>query len=76
MYVNYYDRTIKKEDENSTIGILLATIKNETVVEYTLPENANNIYASIYKLGFPSKEELIKVIEYEKGIYELNCKNK
>lgn len=76
MYVNYYDRTIKKEDENSTIGILLATIKNETVVEYTLPENANNIYASIYKLGFPSKEELIKVIEYEKGMYELNCKNK
>ena len=38
MYVNYYDRKIKKEDENETIGILLSTNKNETIVKYTLPE--------------------------------------
>ena len=72
MYVNYYDRVIKKEDENCTIGILLGTSKNETVVEYTLPENNKSIYASIYKLGFPSKEELISVIEKEKELIELN----
>jgi len=72
MYVNYYDRVIKKEDENATIGILLGTSKNETVVEYTLPENNKSVYASIYKLGFPSKEELISVIEKEKELIELN----
>ena len=39
MYVNYYDREIKRDDENKTIGILLSTNKNETVVKYTLPED-------------------------------------
>ena len=37
MYVNYYDREIKQTDENPTVGILLSTNKNETVVKYTLP---------------------------------------
>lgn len=39
MYVNYYDREVKSEKENKTIGILLSTDKNETVVKYTLPED-------------------------------------
>ena len=39
MYVNYYDREIKKDDENPTVGILLSTLKNKTVVKYTLPED-------------------------------------
>ena len=34
MYVNYYDREIKSNDENYTVGILLSTEKNETVVRY------------------------------------------
>ena len=34
MYVNYYDREIKEEDENQTVGILLSTNKNETIVKY------------------------------------------
>ena len=37
MYVNYYDRKIKKSDENPTIGILLCTNRNKTVVRYALP---------------------------------------
>ncbi len=35
MYVNYYDREIKSNDENPTVGILLSTLKNKTVVKYT-----------------------------------------
>ena len=50
MYVNYYDREIRKADENKTIGILLCAEKNETVVKYTLPEDNENIFASNYKL--------------------------
>lgn len=37
MYVNYYDIEIKKDNENPTVGILLSTLKNKTVVKYTLP---------------------------------------
>ena len=62
MYVNYFDRFVKLDDENPTIGIVLCHRKNDAVVELTLPENSN-IYASQYQLYLPSKEELKKQIE-------------
>ena len=72
LYVNYYDREERKEDENQSIGILLCTDKNETVVKYTLPENNESIFASEYKLHLPTEEELIEAIEEEKKNLELN----
>ena len=57
MYVNYFDRYVKTDDELPTVGILLCDEKNEAVVELTLPEEAN-IYASKYQLYLPSKQEL------------------
>jgi len=62
MYVNYYDREIRLEDENKTIGIVLCQNKSDLVVEYTLPENNEQIFASKYKTVLPSKEDLIKLI--------------
>lgn len=58
MYVNYYDREVRLEDENKTIGIVLCKDKNESVVEYTLPEKNEQIFASKYKTVLPSKREL------------------
>ncbi len=63
MYVNYYDRFVKLEDENNTIGIILCKDKKDTMVEITLPENNNQIFASKYKLVLPSKADLKKIIE-------------
>jgi len=63
MYVNYYDREIKMDEENRTIGIILCQNKSEAVVEYTLPENNEQIFASKYKTALPSKEELKQWIE-------------
>lgn len=57
MYVNYFDRYVKLEDEAPTIGILLCHRKNDALVELTLPEDAQ-IYASAYQLYLPSKEQL------------------
>ena len=68
MYVNYYDRDIRKDDESNTVGILLCASKNETLVKYTLPEDNKNIFASNYKLHLPTEQELIGVIEEEKRI--------
>ena len=58
MYVNYYDRKVRLEDENKTIGIVLCKDKSEAVVEFTLPENNEQIFASKYQTVLPSKEEL------------------
>lgn len=63
MYVNYYDRFVKLDNENKTIGIILCKSKNDTLVEITLPENNEQIFASKYETVLPSKEKLKRLIE-------------
>ncbi len=63
MYVNYYDRFVKLEDENKTIGIILCQDKSDTLVEITLPEDNEHIFASKYQTVLPSKEELRQLIK-------------
>lgn len=62
MYVNYYDRNEKLPDENPTIGILLCTRKNDTLVRTTLPEDNKTIMASEYQLYLPTEQQLIKEV--------------
>lgn len=63
MYVHYYDRKVKLDDENPTIGIILCRDKNNAVVEMTLPEDNAQIFASKYQMVLPSKEALQKLLE-------------
>ena len=63
MYVNYYDRQEKLPNENPTIGILLCTAKNDTVVRMTLPDDNKTILASEYQLYLPTEEQLIREID-------------
>ena len=63
MYVNYYDREEKTEDENPTIGILLCTAKNDTVVKMSLPEDNSSILASKYQLYLPTQDQLKTEVE-------------
>ncbi len=57
MYVNYYDRYVKTEDENPTIGIVLCKDKENSLVEITLPKDNQQIFASAYQTYLPTKEE-------------------
>ena len=57
MYVIYYDRYVKLDTENKTIGIILCKKKNDTLVEITLPENNEQIFASKYPTVLPSKKD-------------------
>ena len=72
MYVNYYDRCEKLPEENPTIGILLCSRKNDTVVRMTLPENGNTILASQYQLYLPTEDQLVNEINEVK----LSAENK
>ena len=64
MYVNYFDRQVKRENEQPTVGIILCKKKHDALVEITLPKNAN-IHAREYRLFLPSKEELKrKLVEW------------
>ena len=70
MYVNYYDRVEKLSEENKTIGILLCTQKNDTVVKMSLPENNSTILASQYTLYLPTEEQLKKEVEEVRNLIE------
>lgn len=65
MYVNYFDREIKDETDNPTIGLVLCSEKNDTMVKYMLNENNQQIFASKYKLYLPTEEELRRELQKE-----------
>ncbi len=67
MYVNYYDREKRLEDENKTIGIILCQDKSEALVQYTLPENNEQIFASKYFTVLPSKQDFINILNSDNG---------
>jgi predicted nuclease of restriction endonuclease-like (RecB) superfamily len=62
MYVNYYDRFIKTETENNTIGVIICKDKKDAIVEITLPKNQKQVFASQYQLYLPSKQQFKKMI--------------
>jgi predicted nuclease of restriction endonuclease-like (RecB) superfamily len=70
MYVNYYDRDIKADFENPTIGVLLCADKNDAVVKYSLPLSNQQIFASKYQLHLPSETQLLEEIKKELARFE------
>lgn len=57
MYVRLYDETCKGDDDNPTVGIILCSDKNETIVKYSSINN-QTLFAAKYKLYLPSEQEL------------------
>jgi hypothetical protein len=59
LYVNFYDLERRAADDNPTLGLILCTDKNDTVVKFTLgPGQEQKIFASRYKLHLPSEADL------------------
>jgi predicted nuclease of restriction endonuclease-like (RecB) superfamily len=68
MYVRLYEDKYKNPDDNPTIGIILCTEKDETVVKYSVLKGNKRLFASKYKLYLPTEKELIAEIEREKKL--------
>ena len=65
-YVNYYDRERRTEGDNPTLGLILCSDKNDSVVKYTLGEQQErNIFTSRYQLYLPTEEELQRELNRE-----------
>lgn len=69
MYVRMYNDLEKAENDNPTIGIVLCTDKDNTVVKYSVLNDNENLFVSKYQLYLPSEEEL--KAEIERDIFEL-----
>lgn len=69
-YTRYFEKEIKRREDNPTIGIVLCSDKNEALVKYTLLKENKQIFASKYKIYLPSEEELKKELTKERQLIE------
>jgi len=70
-YVRYFEKEVKKTDDNTTIGMILCADKNETMVKYTLLEDRQQVFASKYRLYLPTEEELKRELVRERELIEM-----
>lgn len=69
-YVRYFEEQIKAPEDNPTIGIVLCSDKNDTMVKYSVLSENNHLFASKYMLYMPTEDELKKELERERKILE------
>jgi predicted nuclease of restriction endonuclease-like (RecB) superfamily len=67
MYVRLFENTVKGADDNPTVGIILCTEKDQTVVKYSVLNDSRQLFVSKYMLYLPSEEELKAEIERERS---------
>jgi len=59
---------VKQESDNSSIGLILCTEKDNTIVKYSVLSEGKQIFASKYKLYLPDEEALREEINREREL--------
>ena len=57
-YLEALDRDAKKPNENPSVGLILCTSKDDTVVEYALSRSMSTTMVADYTLHLPDKTVL------------------
>ena len=57
-YLEALDRDVKKPNENPSVGLILCTSKDDTVVEYALSRSMSTTMVADYTLHLPDKTVL------------------
>lgn len=58
MYIRMYDDLYRQAHDSPTVGLILCQEKDATIVKYSVLNDKEQLFASQYKLQFPSEEEL------------------
>ncbi len=74
MYVRMFEDIKKQQGDNPTIGLILCTAKDKTVVKYSVLNESKQIFASRYQMYLPSEKQLQQEIEREKHLIEMEKK--
>jgi len=69
MYVRMFDDLKRQPDDNPTVGIILCSRKDETIVRYSVLKESEQIFATKYRLILPTEEELKAELEREKRLF-------
>jgi len=68
MYVRMIDDLKRGPDDNPTVGIILCTQKDVSVVRYSVLHENQQLFASKYKLVLPSEDELRAELDRERAL--------
>lgn len=74
-YVRLFDEKIKQHDDNPTLGIVLVTDRDESIVKYSVLADNDNLFASKYRLYLPTEEELRAELMRERALIERDLKS-
>lgn len=66
MYVRYFEDKIRQDNDNPTIGLILCTEKDKTIVKYSLLNDSKQIFASKYLTYLPTEQELQAEIQHQR----------
>ena len=76
-YLEALDRDVRKPNENPSVGLILCTSKDDTVVEYALSRSMSPTMVADYTLHLPDKtllenrlRELTQALTLESGTAE------
>lgn len=79
-YLEALDRDVKKPDENPSVGVILCTDKDDSVVEYALSRSMSPTMVASYQLALPDKDilqnrlrQITELVLEENQIAELPC---
>ena len=70
-YVRYFEKEVKSDSDNPTIGIILSSERNETVVKYSVLEESKQLFSAKYLPYLPTEEELKKELKRERNLIEI-----
>lgn len=68
MYVRMYDDLKRGPEDGPTVGIILCSQKDASVVRYSVLQGHEQLFASKYKLVLPTEEELRAELDRERAL--------
>jgi hypothetical protein len=68
--VRLFNDKVKRADDNSTIGLILCADKGETIANYSVLADNENLFASKYMLYLPSEDALKRELKHERELIE------
>ena len=70
MYVRMFDDLQRGDGDNPTVGLILCSDKDKTIVKYSVLKENKQLFASRYMLYLPTEKELTRELEKEKQMLE------
>jgi predicted nuclease of restriction endonuclease-like (RecB) superfamily len=68
MYVRVFEDRVKGGDDNPTVGLILCSEKDRSLVKYSVLNESRQLFASKYRSFLPSEEELRVELDRERDI--------